>query len=188
MHSKTARRCTTLSLLGVLLGSSTGVYAAEVTPDQLEFRRQAVRRMIFDPSQDIPLSGLWPSKIVGLDTMHPPVGDLADKLHLSIEKGRLRMAAGDAAATSIRWVGGFNPFATYTVAVHRFNGSGEVGVLFRDTAAENRVLVTLMVENGAYQAIRATVVRDGQEVARQAYALPKDLAGKEPLRLKSYLN
>ena len=48
----------------LLIGNSVRVDAAEVTPDQLEFRRQAVQRMIFDRSQDIPLSGLWPAKVV----------------------------------------------------------------------------------------------------------------------------
>ena len=58
----------------VLICNPASIYAAEVTPDQLEFRRQAVQRMIFDKSQDIRLSGLWPAKVVGLDVMHPPVG------------------------------------------------------------------------------------------------------------------
>ncbi len=161
--------------------------ASAVTPDQLEFRRQAVRRMIFDPSQDIPLAGLWPSKIVGLDVMHPPVGEQTGKPHLSMENGRLRIAAGDANVVSTRWVGAFNPFATYDVAAHKFNGSGEVGVLFRDTDSGNRVMATLVVENGAYQAIRTVVIRDGIEVDRQEYALPKDLVGKEPIRLRAQM-
>ena len=46
-----------------LLCNPAGIYAAEVTPNQLEFRRQAVRRMIFDRSQDIPLAGLWPANL-----------------------------------------------------------------------------------------------------------------------------
>ena len=48
----------------VLIGTPASIYATEVTPDQLEFRRQAVQRMIFDRSQDIPLAGLWPAKVV----------------------------------------------------------------------------------------------------------------------------
>lgn len=160
-----------MSMLKIIIAAALSGLLNQIVfaeaPDQLEFRRQAVRRMVFDPSQDIPLSGLCPSKIVGLDIMHPSVGEQVDKPHLSTEQGSVRIAAGDTAAISTRWVGGFNPFATYTVAMNRFNGSGEVGVLFRDTDSENRVLATLVVEDGAYQAIRAVVIRDGIEVARQ---------------------
>ena len=44
-----------------LLPAAFTEHQAEVTPDQLEFRRQAVQRMIFDRSQDIQLAGLWPA-------------------------------------------------------------------------------------------------------------------------------
>lgn len=64
------------TLLTFASGSNpANVGAAEMTPDQLAFRRQAVRRMIFDASQDIPLAGLWPAKVIGLDVMHPAVGE-----------------------------------------------------------------------------------------------------------------
>jgi hypothetical protein len=84
----------------VLIGTPASIYAIEVTPDQLEFRRQAVRRMIFDRSQDIQLSGLWPAKVVGLDVMHPPVGQQENDPQLTIEDGRLRISA-EKPATAI---------------------------------------------------------------------------------------
>jgi len=99
------------------------IYANNVTPDQLEFRRQAVRRIIFDRSQDIRLAGLWPANIVGLDVMHPPVGPQTNAPRLEIKSGRLRIS-GRKATTATRWIGGFNPFAVYDVAVSKFNGSG----------------------------------------------------------------
>ena len=46
-----------ICITGVIAG--TGL--AEITPGQLEFRRQAVRRMIFDKSQEIPLDEGDPS-------------------------------------------------------------------------------------------------------------------------------
>ena len=64
-----------------LIGNNAGIYAAEISPDQLEFRRQAVRRMIFDRSQNIPLAGLNPAKVIGLDVMHPPVGPQLNDPH-----------------------------------------------------------------------------------------------------------
>ena len=64
-----------------------------------------------------------------------------------------------------RWVGGFNPFAVYDIAVSKFNGSGEVGVMFRDSDAENRITATLVVDNGKYKSVRYVAVKDGDEVA-----------------------
>jgi len=166
-----------------LLGSSASIYASEVAVDQLEFRRQAVRRMIFDRGQDIRLAGLRPAKIVGLDVMHPPVGEQVNEPRLAIEGGRLRISA-QKDATATRWVGGFNPFAVYDVAVSKFNGSGEVGMMFRDTDAENRITTTLAVENGAYRLVRYVAVKDGKEVDRKDFALPVELIGKDPIRLR----
>ena len=111
------------------------VLAQDVDPGELEFRRQAVRRLIFDRSQDIRLSGLWPAKAVGLDVMHPPVGPQINNPRLAIEDGRLQISA-QKAGVATRWIGGFNPFAVYDVAVDKFNGSGTIGLIFRDTDAE----------------------------------------------------
>ena len=132
---------------------------AEVTPDQLEFRRQAVRRMIFDRSQDIRLAGLWPAKVVGLDVMHPPVGEQANSPKLEVDDGRLRISA-QKAVTATRWIGGFNPFAVYDVTVNKFNGSGKIGLMFRDTDAENHITATLIVDDGTYPARYIALMMD----------------------------
>ena len=188
------RKCKTLAdfwsfirisaiLTFVLLVNPARIYAAEVTLDQLEFRRQAVRRMIFDRSQDIRLAGLWPAKVVGLDVMHPPVGEQVNSPQLAIEDGRLRINAKKQ-ATATRWVGGFNPFAVYDVAINKFTGAGEIGLMFRDTQTENRLTATLLVEDGMVQSIRCVVVKDGKEVERQDFALPKTLISNDPIRLR----
>ena len=156
---------------------------AEVTPDQLEFRRQAVRRMIFDRSQDIRLAGLWPAKVVGLDVMHPPVGEQVNDQRLEIEGGRLRIST-QRAGVATRWIGGFNPFTVYDVTVNKFNGSGEIGLMFRDTDAENHITATLIVDDGTYQSIRGVVNKDGKEVECQDFALPKALICNDPIRLR----
>ena len=96
--------CTLTILMFVLIGSSACTYAGDVTPDQLEFRRQAVRRMIFDRSQDIRLAGLLPAKVVGLDVMHPAVGLQENDPRVSTENGKLRISA-EKDATATRWVG-----------------------------------------------------------------------------------
>ncbi len=181
-----AMTCISTILIFALIGNPASIYAAEVTPDQLEFRRQAVQRMIFDRSQDIRLSGLWPAKIVGLDVMHPPVGEQATGPQLAIKDGRLRISAKKPAAAT-RWVGGFNPFASYDVAVNKFTGSGAIGLMFRDTGAENRIMATLEVEDGTCQSIRCVVVKDGQEVERYDLVLPKALICDSPIRLRAQM-
>jgi len=159
------------------------IYAQEITPADLEFRRQAVQRMIFDRSQDIPLAGLYPEKVVGLDVMHPPVGEQINNPQLKIEDGRLKISAKNP-AIAIRWVGGFNPFAVYEVASNKFLGSGEIGLLFRGTEAEHQIMATLVVENGEYQSIRIIVVNEGKEVDNLDIALPEVLSGNEPIRFR----
>jgi hypothetical protein len=173
--------CTMLML--VVSGHPTVAIAADVTPDQLEFRRQAVRRMIFDRSQDIPLSGLWPAKVVGWNVMHPPVGEQVNDPLVEIKDGKLRISAKEE-ATATRWVGAFNPFAVYDVAVSKFNGSGEVGMMFRDTDAANRIIATLAVDNGTYRSIRWVVVKDGKEVDRKDFAIPEALISNAPIRVR----
>ena len=175
--------CILIILTFVLLGKPASIYATEVTPEQLECRRQAVRRMIFDRSQDIRLAGLWPAKVVGLDVMHPPVGEQVNDPRLAIEDGRLQISA-QKAGVATRWVGGFNPFAVYDIAVNKFNGSGTIGLMFRDTDAENRITATLLVEDGMYRSIRCVITKDGKEVELQDFALPKALFDNDPIRLR----
>ena len=86
----------------VFIGNSARIYAADVIPDQLEFRRQAVQRMIFDRSQDIRLAGLWPAKIVGLDVMHPPVGLQVGDPRLEIQGKQPLRPAGSADSILLR--------------------------------------------------------------------------------------
>jgi len=176
-------RLNVILLFFALMLSSAGIQAQDLVPDDLEFRRQAVRRIIFDRSQDIPLSGLYPATVVGLDVMHPQVGEQLNKPQLVIEEGRLRISA-QTAATSTRWIGGFSPFAVYDVALKSFNGSGEVGMIFRDSDAENWIMATLVVDDGMYQSIHCVVVKDGQEVETHDFLLPEALKGGDPVRLR----
>ena len=156
---------------------------AEVTPDSLEFRRQATQRMIFDRAQEIPLAGLSPSKVVGLDLMHPFVGTPSGDPKFDIHEGMLRINAKDASQAD-RWIGGFNPFASYELSLEKFSGSGEVGVLFRDSEQDNRMGASLVVSSGRCSAIRWVVVKEGKEVMREDYPLPESLKPVFPLRLR----
>lgn len=182
---KSAKRITTVigSTITILLIHSLSIFAQEMHPDNLEFRREAVRRMVFDRSQHIPLAGLCPAKVVGLDVMHPPIGEQINNPQLAIEGGKLQISAHKA-ATATRWIGGFNPFACYDLAIDRFSGSGEVGMMFRDSKAENRITATLVATEGVYQSINCVVVKDGQEAENINFELPTVLPADETVRLR----
>ena len=47
--------------------------AADVSPTDVVFVRQAARRWVFDPGSGIPLWGLYPDRVVGGEVMHPVV-------------------------------------------------------------------------------------------------------------------
>jgi hypothetical protein len=171
------------TLLAISLTALAGMTRAEVAPDSLEFRRQATERMVFDRNQEIPLAGLHPAKIVGLDLMHPSVGTPTGDSKIDIHEGKLRITAPEASQAD-RWVGGFNPFATYDLSLDKFSGSGEVGILFRDSEQENRLSASLVVSSGTCSAIRWVVVKEGKEVARKDYPLPEDVKPVFPLRFR----
>ena len=168
-------------VLSVIMAA--GMARADVTPEHLEFRRQATQRMIFDRNQEIPLAGFNPSKVVGLDLMHPLVGTPSGNPKFSIHEGKLRISA-DHASHADRWIGGFNPFASYDMALDKFSGSGEVGILFRDSEQENRIGASLVVSSDNCSAIRWVIVKEGKEVIRKDYPLPEGVKPVFPLRFR----
>lgn len=172
-------------LIAAMLQSINGLaQSPDVTPQSLEFRRQATRRMIFDRSQQIPLASLQPSKIVGLDLMHPEVGSPLGEAQCSIEDGRLNLSTGDEDATSQRWVGGFNPFATYELSLNQFKGSGRIGLRFRDANSDDHLSACIVTKNGKHESIEWAVVKDGNEVSHETFAWPSDVKATGPVRLR----
>ncbi len=161
----------------------SGMAAADVTPESLDFRRQATQRMFFDRDQEIPLAGLQPTKILGIEVMHPIVGTPTGNAEFEITEGKLRISAKTASRAD-RWVGGFNPFASYDLLLEKFSGSGQVGILFRDLEQENRISASLVMKDGKCSAIRWVVVKEGEEVARKDHPLPEGVKAEFPLRLR----
>lgn len=167
----------------ICFGALSGMTRAEITPASLEFRRQATQRMIFDRAQEIPLAGLHPAKVVELDLMHPLLGVPSGDSKFEISEGKLQVSATQASQAD-RWVGGFNPFASHDLSLDQFSGSGEVGILFRDSEQENRLSASLIVSSGTCTAIRWAVIKEGKEVMRQDYPIPPSLKPVFPLRLR----
>ena len=139
--------------------------------------------MIFDRSQDIPLAGMDPAKIVGFDLMHPVAGEQKGRTDFAVEGGKLKIEA-EQAAKATRWIGGFNPFATYDIGLSLFKGSGEVGLSFEDSEQDDRIIASVVVSDGTCEAVRWVVIRGGREVDRREFGLPKEIASDFPLRLR----
>lgn len=167
-----------------VFSSDAGAQATDVTPQSLEFRRQAVRRMIFDRSQHIPLASLQPSQIVGLDLMHPLVGNPSHQAECLIDAGRLSISAGDQAASTVRWVAGFNPFATYEVDLQKFTGTGKVGLRFQDSSQVDFLSAGVVVQDGQYQSIEWVIKKKGQQVSREVFDWPVDVQTSGAVRFR----
>ena len=103
-----------------------------IHPNEVMFRRQAARRLVFDKEHAIPLSVFKPSKVVSLDLMHPELSHSKQKANGSLDGHTLKVFSSGEEAWSFRWVGGFNPFATYDVTLKSFIGTGACGMSFRD--------------------------------------------------------
>ncbi|MDD2597667.1 MAG: hypothetical protein PHO37_00370 [Kiritimatiellae bacterium] len=177
------KNSTVKNLLAALAVLSLHPAIADITPDAIEFRRTAVQRMIFDRSQNIPLAALNPSKVIGLELMHPSVGAQSGKATASIKDGKLVVSAKEESTVS-HWVGGFNPFATYDLAVDQFSGSGSTGMIFCDRNQSNKVVASLVVANSACSAVRWSVIKDGSSVETQEFKLPSGFTPDLPIRLR----
>src|SRR5690606_7506177 len=89
---------------------------SQTAATDIQFVRQAVKRIIFDQDQSISLASLKPEKIIGLDVMHPADHLGKDSARISIENGMLRFSTSTESETTM-WLAGFNPFATYIMEV-----------------------------------------------------------------------
>jgi len=155
----------------------------DVDPNTLVFRRQATRRMIFDRSQSIPLAGLDPRKIIGLDVMHPLVGETIGQTEVSLSRGALKLSTVDG-ASSRRWVGGFNPFATYELSLRGGQGEGEVGLAFVDSDGEHTLNAMVQFAEGKYRGVRWTVRKQGQLVDEIDFPWPQGAREEGPIQLR----
>ena len=154
-------------------------------PEDLVFRRQAVKRIVFDNSQRITLSELNPANIVGFDVMHPIVDIKKYDAEMTIEEGQLVIKASEASAT--RLIGAFNVFATYDLEISSFSGIGEIGMIFRDSEAENFISAHLICSESKYQSIRCNIIKEGQILETFEFDLPNEINLNAPLTLRAQM-
>ncbi|NQV34622.1 MAG: hypothetical protein HQ515_18155 [Phycisphaeraceae bacterium] len=145
-------------------------------PDEIDFVRQGVRRLIFDADQAIPLASLIPAEIIGLDTMHPVHVYTAHKPDVSIKQDVLVINSQNEAEASL-WFGGFNPFATYSLDLASCQGAGAVGFEFSDRHKRERLIVTVSFKDNQLTDARLRIFKDGQAV-RDTSILTASLEGQ----------
>ncbi len=183
----TSSRGISAGLLLLLLAGSGGAQNVEpasadrVDPLDLVFRRQAVRRLVFDREHSITLSRLNPAEVVGQDCMVPAIALSETRAVCSIERGQLTLRTDSAARQAI-WVGGFNPFATYDVDIIAVHGAqAEVGVEF---ATETRDLVFAICGQFADGTLTGAELRATVDGREQNATLAQNLAVTCPMTLR----
>ena len=157
---------------------------AQTPPDAIQFVRQGVRRLIFDPEQSIPLAALKPAEIIGMSAMYPVEHELDKQAAVSMEGNKLVIQSEQETQTGI-WFGGFNPFATYTLDLASATGEGEIGFEFSDAKKARRFFVTVAFVDETITGARLRVLSQSKTVADESIAL--ELTGKKKLRGKLIL-
>lgn len=141
----------------------------QVSPDQISFVRKGVKRLIFESDQSIPLARLNPSKIIGLSVMHPITHHNTTSSNVNIVKDDLVVESTSNTQTSI-WIGGMNPFATYSMDITSTNGEGTVGFEFNNSNRTTQFIVSVEFQNEQIIGARLKVINDSKLMINQSIA------------------
>lgn len=154
----------------LLLGLCSHLSEAQVKPTDIEFIRQGVRRYIFDQAHNIPLAALKPAEVIGMSSMYPVRHLLPAQAKVTLQQRQLHIASTQPTQTTI-WLGGLNPFATYSLDLDHCDGEGAVGFQFTNANQSERLVITLHYNEQTIVDIRQKIVRDGQSVEEQSIAI-----------------
>ncbi|MEX0324000.1 MAG: hypothetical protein AB3N63_17715 [Puniceicoccaceae bacterium] len=156
----------------------------QVSPLDIQFTRQAVRRLVFDESDAIPLSSLKPAEVVSFDIEHPLIEIAGLTSIYKLAGGLLEVSAGEK-SESARWVGGFNPFATYDVCFEGSEGeAAKAGVEFATPDNKNRISILAGFESGKCTSIYWDVQVDGIDMQERTVELEQPVEGPFTLRVQ----
>lgn len=139
-------------------------------PDQIQFTRQGVKRLVFDREQTISLATLKPETVVGLPVMHPIKSETGQAAQVTIEQNKLVVQSTEDAQTAV-WLGGFNPFATYTADIASCVGEGTIGFEFTDADRTERVLVYTQYKGTQITDVRLKILRNKETVTDRSIAV-----------------
>jgi hypothetical protein len=149
------------------------------SPDQLNFVRQGVRRMIFDEDQSIPLASLNPNKIIGFSAMHPTTHYSEEQAEVNIIDKKLVIKSKKETQTNI-WFGGFNSFATYTINLDSSHGNGEVGFEFSDGNKKEQFIITTQFEDSMLTGVKLKVKANSKIITNESIVVSLD----KPIKVK----
>jgi hypothetical protein len=156
----------------------------EVSPLDIKFRRQGVRRLVFDGESAIPLSTLHPSEIVDLAMEHPTIHVSGTPTDYESNNGLLTASASGTSESAL-WVGGFNPFATYDVSFAGTHGeSPKAGVEFATADNRNRMSILAGLNSNKCTAIHWQVIVAGEEKQSTRVELKEPVEGPFTLRVQ----
>src|SRR3546814_9606717 len=85
---------------------------------------------------------------------------------VTVNKGQL-LIDSDAETHTAVWFGGFNPFATYTLAVASSEGEGAVGFEFADAANTERFAVVVTYRGQHIVDVKLDIKKAGKVIDRQ---------------------
>lgn len=156
----------------------------QTSPDEIKFTRQGVQRMIFNQDQSIPLARLEPENIIGMSAMHPVHHYSKEKANVYIQDENLIVHSPQESETGI-WLGGFNPFATYSIDLNSISGEGEIGFEFSDAEKTKQFFVTLTFNAEFLTDVSIKVINNSEEIIDKSIAI--NLGNKEVVKDKIIL-
>ncbi|PHN02688.1 hypothetical protein CRP01_31210 [Flavilitoribacter nigricans DSM 23189 = NBRC 102662] len=154
-----------------------------IEPADIKFVRQGVKRLIFDPEQAIPLASLDPGNIIGIASMHPVHQYTSDPATYQLSGDQLRISSEAHSESSI-WLGGFNPFATYTLDLEACSGRGALGFEFADKDKKERFIVSIRFDGSQLQDARLQVILDGRTITDSSILLESARGATLPARIR----
>ncbi len=178
------KRWSVLILVLVAVSAFSVEKVNTITPMDIEFRRQAVRRIVFDKEQSIPVCVFKAEKVVNLSVEYPEVPLSGGRMGYHLRDGRLRISAENN-SESARWIGGFNPYATYAVEFAQTQGAAvESGVQFATIDNRTRLDVLAGFDDGECRRIHLRIVVDGEEKLNETTELKNPVSGAFVFRVQ----
>ena len=144
-------------LFGLIFNSSQG----QLNPKNIKFTRQGVQRMIFDEDQSITISRLNPENIIGLASMHPQKHFLKEHATIELNQDKLIVKSQLKTQTKI-WLGGFNPFMSYTIDIGSSNGNGAIGYEFSDADENERFIIKVIFKDKSIKEVKVNILKNNK--------------------------
>ena len=140
------------------------------SPDQINFVRQGVSRLVFDETQSISLASMNPGQIIGLPSMHPVFHHMDKHARIKLDGDMMIIRSDEETQTGI-WFGGFNPFATYSIDLGPTEGEGEIGFAFSDATKKEQFFITVGFDRDLVTGVRLKISGDAAEQLDESVAV-----------------